>query len=334
MWAGALAAGVGVSAGGALACEPLDEAIVAVVPAAGALVAPDAMVLIFASGSALDPEIDLIGPDGLAVAVEIERRYQAAQYGFVREVRPQAPLAPGAYTLRVDYDEASGKEDVESGFEVDEAHVWDLEASAPDLEWYRERYVEPTGNSCEWGAAYQRLRFEAEPGAVAYRVSLERGRDVVQQVYRAEEADAWHGFVMENVGCVRVAALRGDGTYDGFSELCKPEKCVAYDPAPTQFDVTNWDEVEGCEEEGPDQGDADRDDAGVSGDGGLPGDAGWEVEESGGEASDQVRGGCGGCSAGGPGSTPGSVALVLSMLAVLRAPGGRRRGLKASVHRR
>ncbi|TXD39276.1 hypothetical protein FRC98_02430 [Lujinxingia vulgaris] len=326
----AIGAGVMLASGlyavEAHACDPALEYVVDALPAEDAVVAPDAQLLIFFNGAQDDPTIELVDEAGEPVAVSVERMSQAAFFGFVRELLPQAPLAEGTYSMRVTYGNEY-QDDFERSFEVDADHAWAPVEGAPELTWYRETYAEGTGNSCEWGDAYQMIRFGAVPGAVSYYVELQRGDTVLEQRYLSDKVDAFHGFVMEGVECVRVAALSGDGGPGESAELCVPDKCNHFEgEMPWQFGTTDWDEVDGCETEVPVEGDPDDSDAGSddvgAGDVGSGSDAGsdaggWDVEEPTGGSDDE-----GGCSSSG-GSPP--LAYWFLIVAMLMTGRWRRR---------
>ena len=304
----------------AQACDPALEYVVDALPAEDAVVAPDAQLLIFFNGAQDDPVVELVNAAGEQVPVSVERVNQAAFFGFVRELLPEAPLAEGSYSIRVTYDDEF-QEDFERSFEVDAEHTWAPIESAPELTWYQETYAEGTGNSCEWGDEYQMIRFGEVPGAITYYVELERDDTILEQRYLSDKAGMFHGFVMQDIDCVRVVALSGDGGAGESTELCVPDKCNHFEgEMPFQFGTTDWDEVEGCEIEVPVEGDPDDSDAGSddvgAGDVGSGFDAGsdaggWDVEEPSGGSDDE-----GGCSSTG-GAPGGMMATALAMFGLL-----------------
>ncbi|RVU48307.1 hypothetical protein EA187_02395 [Lujinxingia sediminis] len=301
----------------AQACDPALEYVVDALPAEGAVVAPDAQLLIFFNGSDIDPTIELVDAVGEPVPVRVERTGQASFFGFVRELVPEEPLAEGSYRMRVIYSEAY-QDDFERSFEVVADHVWAPVEGAPELTWYRETYAESTGNSCEWGDAYQMIRIGEVPGAISYDVELQRGDTVLKQRYLSDHVGMFQGFVLSNIDCVRVVALSGDGGPGETTELCAPDKCNHFEgEMPWDFGTTEWDDIEGCTivppvEGDPDDGDVGAGDAG-EGDVGPGADVGgWDVGEPAGSPNDEG----GGCSSTG-GSPAGMMALALAMLGVV-----------------
>ncbi|RAL25397.1 hypothetical protein DL240_04080 [Lujinxingia litoralis] len=325
MTVGAMTLTVGMEQ--ARACSPALEQVYDALPGSGSEVAADAELVLFSHGLEGASVVALLDGEGQAVSADVVEHAQRLHGGMVRYLEPTAPLMPGSYTLTA-MDPLDEPVLFERSFEIIDGGAWPAPPAAPQLEWYRETFDEPVGDSCGYSVAHHQVRISSVEGAAYYLLSVELDdSSVLEQRYLASEVGRFQVAQMEQVKCLRVTALRGDGLPSEVTEACVPDKCRHYDAqeSPGIPGQTEWDTIEGCPDEDLTEGDPDDSDVGEPPvedagddigpdvvDGGDEDDVGASGDDAGGEGS-SVAGGS--CSTGG--KSGGSLAFVLAALGAL-----------------